>query len=210
MDDILLLKPSSDFQAQDLGPGEIGIDQTARMLYFDRGDSHPPEGVPLDVLPLPKTPFDPDPALVLVMGPSGPEYAILAAGGGARPLETGWTVPGVIPRSFSSEAAYPELTAIFDLGESVVVTALRFDCEVHLGLNVTFGLATEAGASLVEFIEDASGVIERACSVALDPGRYMLYVRPQNTLAATTMKAVRAYGGGVERYPLAIKVTYAA
>lgn len=203
MVDKIELKPASQI-GSGLEPGELALDEAARLLYLDHDGVA--EAIPLDVVPVPPPGDDVEPTEVVVMGESGPTYATLSAGGGGRPLDAGYVVPGVVVTQFSPRTANLRLEAVFEVWETTEFDSLRVAPAAGVDILLTAGVTTLAGVVQASVTSSAyAGPFEAAVSFTLAPGRYKMFVQAESALQFSTLLGTRAWGVAPEAYPLALR-----
>lgn len=189
-DNTIKLKPADQLGL--LAPGEFAIDEAGRALYLDLNGT--PTAIPLDRGPLPPRPRPANPAAILVLGLGGPEWDVLTGAGGGVPIDNvpGWFVPSgayltaATPINVIATTKPTARTTAFEVSEDIVVRRMLIMPEEGNDVNFTFGIATEGGASVVEFTTNANaGKLEQECFVPLTAGRYHSYVFVETPLNFT-------------------------
>lgn len=175
------LKPAAQMGAT-LDPGEFAIDGPARRLYIDPGSG--PRPIPLDRQPVPPPPAQPDPRMVLLWGPDGPEFDILTAGSGGRGIldEPGWFAPGVALSGLMKDVTVSNPPSdpyyqMIDVAEPILIRRFLVMPKGGQSGSFVFGLADEGGTPILQLNGLAqSGWSTPDLAFALPGGRYRAYI----------------------------------
>ncbi len=211
MPDIIKLKPHAQLTGDDLAPGEIAIDEAGRALYIDRGDSHPPEPIPLDVIPVPPAPEETPENAVAVLGGDGTEYRPYTTGGGGRPLGEGWLTPGVLCTHFTTRNANLRIEAVFELPHTTHLIGMRMHPAAGIDIQVTWGIAEMDDDVIVDDLTSAyAGAAEIIINETLPPGRYKVFVDAELAHDFQCLAGVAPWGRTTTYFPVFLRAADAA
>lgn len=205
---LIRLRPAQNLE-NGLAPGEYALDEAAGRLYFDRGDSHEPESVSLDVIPLTEAPESPESGSVVAFSAGGAQdSAFTLGGGGVAPDDQPWRAPGCVPVGFTTASASLRLDSTIEIAHEAQITRLRVAPAAGVDVLMTFGIENEDGSPVAEFTDSAyAGVLVQTVDILLQPGRYVLFVEAESPLTFDVLRAQRAWSDEIENHP--VLVSYA-